>query len=83
MLEWLKFWKKKEEPKKVEKNDVQRAMEILEWKGEKPEIKKRLDALKVGERLHDPSTGTDYECISKMPNGESITRCRSGNWETI
>jgi len=81
MFEWLKFWKK---TKKVEeKNDVQRALEILEWKGEKPEIKQKLDALKMGEKLFDPLTGTDYECIGKMPNGESITRCRSGHWETI
>lgn len=58
-------------------------MKILEWKGEKPEIKKKLDSLKVGEEYFDPNTGTRYECLQKLPNGESITIARSLNVETI
>lgn len=64
-------------------DDQTKVSKILEWKGEKPEIKQKLDSLKVGEEYFDPKTGVDYECIGKLPNGESITQARSGNWETI
>ena len=45
--------------------------------------KKKLDSLKIGENWYDPSTGTRYECIAKLLNGESITIARSRNVEII
>ncbi len=47
------------------------------------EIKAKLDSLKVGERWYDPLTQTRYECMGKLPNGESITIARSPNVEII
>jgi len=63
--------------------EQRRIMDILAWKGEKPEIKKKLDSLKIKEEYYDPKTGTNYECIGKLTNGESITRSRSRNCENI
>lgn len=56
---------------------------MLSWKGEKPDTKKKLDSLNVGDEYYDPNTQTRYECVSKLPNGESITIARSHNVEMI
>jgi len=70
----------KEYSKGFKDNDIYK---IMEWKGEKPEIKQKLDSLKTGEEYYDSNTGTEYKCVGKLPNGESITQARSGNWESI
>ncbi len=68
---------------RIESRIENRVEDILSWKGEKPEIKKTLDNLNVGEEYYDPNTHTRYECISKMRNGESITISRSPNVDII
>jgi hypothetical protein len=32
-------------------------MKKLKWRGEKPEIKKKLDSLNIGEDYYDPNAG--------------------------
>lgn len=64
-------------------NIIDKASNMIGWKGNKPDIKKKLDSLKVGDEYYDPRTQTRYECIRKLPNGESITIARSLNVEVI
>lgn len=47
------------------------------------EREKILDSLEIGETWFDPYTGTRYECVGKLSNGESITIARSLNIEVI
>lgn len=55
----------------------------LSRNGGKPVMKKKLDSLRIGEECYDSSTQTRYECVGKLPNGESVTVARSRNVETI
>lgn len=64
-------------------NVIDKIAEKLAWKDEKPHIKKKLDSLQIGDTYYDPHTQTRYECITKLPNGESITIARSLNVEVI
>lgn len=56
---------------------------MIGWKGSKSDIKKKLDSLTVGEIYYDSCTQTRYECIRKLPNGESVTIAKSLNVEVI
>jgi len=64
-------------------NIIDKATNMIGWRGSKPDIKKKLDSLKVGERYYDPNTQTRYECIRKLSNGESVTIAKSLNVEVI
>ena len=57
--------------------------DIFGWKDKRPDTKKKLDSLKIGDTYFDPYTQTRYECIAKLPNGESITIARSLGVEVI
>lgn len=65
------------------KSRVEEIEDISKWKAEKPDIKKKLDNLKILEEYHDPNTQTMYICVAKSLNGESITMTRSLNVEII
>lgn len=64
-------------------NIIDKATNMIGWKGSKSDIKKKLDSLTVGEIYYDSYTQTRYECIRKLPNGESVTIARSLNVEVI
>jgi len=62
---------------------IDKITEKLTCKGKKSDIKKKLDILKIGDTYYDPHTQTKYECVGKLPNGESITISRSLGVEII
>lgn len=64
-------------------NIIDKITDIIGWKGSKHNIKKKLDDLQMGETYYDPYTRTRYECIGKLPNGESVTIARRFHIEVI
>jgi hypothetical protein len=61
----------------TEKSETEKIRETFKWQGGKPEIKKKLDSLNVGEDYYDPTTNTRYDCVSKTLSDESIAIARS------